>query len=228
MELCILDKNIVACAKRNSGKSVLIKYLIECNIDKFEKIYVVCPTEKINNHYSSITTEDCIMDDYNEEWTELLIKKLSKINANKPKSEMKRALLILDDVACDANFHQSKSLKKVVGRGRHCGLTLISTAQSLTMLSPLQRQNADYVFCSQMSAGGLAILEQEYRTKMNKQDFLNLYERSTLDYNFLVISNNSTKSADLNEIYGIIRTPDNYTSTKPALGESKKDSKIIS
>jgi hypothetical protein len=79
MNLDILDKNIVACAKRNSGKSVLIKYLIECNIDKFEKIYVICPTEKINQHYSSITTEDCIMDDYNADWVELLIKKTTII-----------------------------------------------------------------------------------------------------------------------------------------------------
>jgi predicted AAA+ superfamily ATPase len=111
MNLDIIDKNIVACAKRNSGKSVLIKYLIECNKDKFSKIYIVCPTNSINQYYNSITDEDCIMDDYNEEWTELLIKKLSKVNANKPKTEMKRCCLVLDDVACDANFHQSKSLK---------------------------------------------------------------------------------------------------------------------
>jgi hypothetical protein len=213
MNLDILDKNIIVCSKRNAGKSVLIKYLIECYLDKFEKIFIICPTEKINNHYSSITTPDCIHDEFQEEWVELLIKKLSKINANKPKNEMKRALVVLDDVSLDANFHQSKSLRKMVGRGRHCGLTLISTAQSLTLLSPLQRQNADYCLCSQMSAGGLAVLDAEYRTKMNKKDFMDLYERSTLDYNFLVISNNSTKSADLNEIYGIIRTPESYKPT---------------
>ena len=214
MELNILDKNIVVCSKRNAGKSVLIKYLLECNLDKFEKLYIICPTEKINKHYSSITTDDCIHDEYEEEWVELLIKTLSKLNANKPKDEMKRACVVLDDVSLDANFHQSSSLKKLVGRGRHCGLTLISTAQSLTLLSPLQRQNADYAFVGQMSAGGLAILEQEYRTKMSRDEFRQLYNRSTLDYNFLIINQCSTKTDDLNETYGIIKVPETYKPKK--------------
>jgi hypothetical protein len=38
-----------------------------------------------------------------------------------------------------------------------------------------------------------------------------LYNRSTKDYNFLVINNNSIKdSDDLNQIYGIVKTPSNF------------------
>ena len=62
----IIDKNIVCCSKREAGKSYLIKYILECYLDKFEKLYIICPTEKINKHYSSLTTEDCIHDEYNE------------------------------------------------------------------------------------------------------------------------------------------------------------------
>ena len=210
----ILDSNIVVCSKRNAGKSFLIKYLLECYLDKFEKLYIICPTEKINKHYSSLTTEDCIHDEYNEKWFDLLIKTMTKLNSNKPKDEMKRCCVVLDDVALDHDMHHSRSLRQICGRGRHIGITLISTAQSLTLLSPLQRQNADYCLVSQMSAGGLAILEQEYRTKMNKKDFLDLYNRSTLDYNFLVISNCSSKTDDLNNIYGIIRVPETYNAQK--------------
>jgi hypothetical protein len=40
---------------------------------------------------------------------------------------------------------------------------------------------------------------------------LKLYNRSTKDYNFLVINNNSIKdSDDLNQIYGIVKTPPNF------------------
>ena len=53
MNLDLINKTILCCAKRGSGKSVLCKYLVEHNKDKFEKIFVVSPTEKIGHQTAS-------------------------------------------------------------------------------------------------------------------------------------------------------------------------------
>jgi ABC-type dipeptide/oligopeptide/nickel transport system ATPase subunit len=50
----IVNKTVGLVAKRNSGKSCLLKHLVESERHKFSKIFVVCPTEKINRFYSEI------------------------------------------------------------------------------------------------------------------------------------------------------------------------------
>ena len=121
----ILNKTVALLAKRNSGKSVLLKYLVESEKHKFSKIFVICPTEKINRFYSDIVCEECIFDSYDEKWVDKLISKMTEINANKPTKERKNILLILDDCVSDTNFHQSPTIKKLFLRGRHINISLL-------------------------------------------------------------------------------------------------------
>ena len=44
----IVNKTSALLAKRNSGKSVLLKHFVESERHKFNKIFVICPTEKIS------------------------------------------------------------------------------------------------------------------------------------------------------------------------------------
>ena len=39
----IVDKAISIVAKRNSGKSYLLRYLVKKQVNKFNKIFVICP-----------------------------------------------------------------------------------------------------------------------------------------------------------------------------------------
>ena len=110
----IVDKCIGLIAKRNSGKSVLLKHLVNSEKHKFHKIFVLCPTEKINRFYSDIVNDDCIFDNYDEKWMNKLIDKMTEINANKPTKERKHILLILDDCVSDTNFHQTSTFKKII------------------------------------------------------------------------------------------------------------------
>ena len=56
------------------------------------------------------------------------------------------------------------------------------------------------------------ILEKEFNFSMlPPKEFIKLYNNSTKDYNFLMINCNSVKDVDdLNELYGIIKTPPEY------------------
>jgi hypothetical protein len=46
---------------------------------------------------------------------------------------------------------------------------------------------------------------------LSKKEFIEMYYDSTSDYGFLMINNNSIKdNEDLDEIYGIIKTPEKF------------------
>ena len=135
----ILNRTTALLAKRNSGKSCLLKYITNAEQHKFNKIYVICPTEKINHFYSDIVSDECIFDNYNETWVNKLIDKMTELNANKKPNERKNVLLILDDIVSDHNFHQSPTLKKLFIRGRHINIAIILTFQYLNLIPPVAR-----------------------------------------------------------------------------------------
>jgi hypothetical protein len=202
----IVDKTIGLIAKRCSGKSILLKHLVNAEKHKFARVFVICPTEKINRFYSDIVNDECIYDTYEEKFVDKLINKMTEINANKPNKERKNVLLILDDVVSDHNFHQSPTLKKLFVRGRHINIAIILTFQYLNLIPPVARNNLDTLFVGQMNKQSIDLLVSEFISgEITKEDFIKMYNRCTKDYNFLVINNNSVKDDDLNSIYGSIK-----------------------
>ena len=154
----ILDKTIGIVAKRGSGKSQMLHYIIEVNKQKFKRVFIICPTEKINKFYEDIIPKENIFDSYNEAWVENLIKLLTNHNADKTKKTADRVLLILDDCCGDTNFHQSKTLKTIFTRGRHFYLTLILTSQYLFgngRVPPVARNNFDFLLVNKINGQSL-------------------------------------------------------------------------
>ena len=211
IELNIVNKTISVVAKRNSGKSILIRYLVNQQKHLFSKIFVICPTESINHFYNTITHDDCIFDEWKEDWANQLIDTMTKTNANQPSNERKNVLIILDDCMSDIDFNQSKSLKKIYTRGRHFNLSIIATCQYLNSLPKICRSNCDTLISGQMNLCSIEMLASEYCSNLSKREFITLFNKTTKDYGFLVINNNSVKdNENLNCIYGQIKTPSNY------------------
>ena len=207
MDFTLLNKTVILISKRASGKSVLIKYLVEDAIQHklFKKIFVICPTNITNQFYNSFIDEKCIYEKYDEEWVNLLINKMSIINKNKNNSNADHVLLILDDCSSDVK-HSEISLKKLFTRGRHAFISILLSTQYIYSISPILRNNSDYILSSQMSAANIDLLSDEFRTNMSKKQFLEMYKRLTQDYSFIVINNNSVKNSDdLNSLYGSIK-----------------------
>lgn len=209
MEFSIINKTITLVGKRCSGKSYMLKHILQYEADNFAKIFCICPTELVNHFYSDIIPSNCIYETYDEEWADKLITKLTIANCNKKPEEQKKVLLILDDLIADINIHQSKTLRIMYSRGRHIGLSVILTTQYLNSLSPLIRNNSDYVFVGQQNRASVELLQQQFQSgDINKKEFMDMYYRCTTDFNFLIINCNSVKDTDLNSIYGVIKTPE--------------------
>ena len=206
------NKAVVIIAKRNSGKSYLLKSMLQYSIKikEFDKIYCISPTEKINKFYSNIIQEQCIFELYSEEWVLRLIEKMSKLNEGKTEQSQNpiNCLLILDDCTSDVNMHQAKGIKMLFTRGRHSFIAICVLSQNLKSVSPSIRNNSDFIFTGQLNASNIEQLSECYRCPIiSKKDFITLYKDSTADYNFFVINNNSVSNNvdDINSYYGIIR-----------------------
>ena len=109
MEFHIKNKIICLLGKRNSGKSRLLHYLITLSKTEFSKIFCVCPTESVNNFYSDLIPKKNIFSQYDENWVNSLIDKMTEINSAKSDEQAKHILIIMDDCCSDTNFHQSKT-----------------------------------------------------------------------------------------------------------------------
>lgn len=205
-EFSLVNTTTILVAKRKSGKSVLLKHLVECERNEFYKIWVICPTESVNGFYSDIVPKECIFDEYNEEWVESLIQNMTKYHQDKNKKP-KNVLLILDDCVSDVRLASSKSFSKIFTRGRHIHLGIIVTTQYLNLVPPTCRNNADMLFIGQLNTQGIKLLSDEYKSgNVSQKEFEQIYYKNTSDFQFLVINNNSVKdNDDLDEIYGVIK-----------------------
>lgn len=207
-----LENKIVALfGKRCSGKSRLLRYLVDTEKDIFKKIFVFCPTETVNNFYSSLVPKECIFDSYNNEWMMKLIQKMTDLKTN-DNNNNHNVLVILDDCISDTNFHQCPSLNILCTRGRHINISVIITTQYIYAIPPLMRNNLDFIYCGQMNKRSVDLMADEFLLgNIEKNDFIKLLNKSTKDYNFFVINCNSVKdNDDLNLIYGSIKTPEKY------------------
>lgn len=209
-DLDVLNKRILFCAKTNSGKSQLMRYILTENQHEFAKIFVICPTERINKFYSKLIPKNCIFDEFNENWLDKLLKKLSDLAENG--EELKQILLIFDDVGAENNMKNSKALQRIMCRARHVKINVWISVQYIYMVPPLIRNQFDLIFCGQGNQQSLDVLTDEFLFgNISRKQFQGLYHQNTKDFNFFAINTTSVKDCDnLNNIYGSIKTPEEY------------------
>ena len=115
------------------------------------------------------------MNTYDEQWVTLSIDKASKINDGKTsqKDNPYNIMLVLDDLANEKAFHHSKTIHQLYGRGRHSFVSIMCVGQMLHNISPLQRNNSDYLICGQMNAQNISLLNDEFRCPtITKKEFI--------------------------------------------------------
>ena len=74
-------------AERNSGKSYLLRYLVRNQKNNFARIFVICPTNIVNDFYKDITNEESIFSEYDEKWMQELINRMTEINSKLEKNK---------------------------------------------------------------------------------------------------------------------------------------------
>jgi hypothetical protein len=159
MKLELLNKTILICAKRNSGKSKLVKYLIKQFKNQFNEIFLISTTNDVTNEFNDLIKKEFIFNEFNEKWLLKLFEKMElitkEIGFDKPENEYKHVLLILDDCVSEDNIRNSKTFEKLFSRGRHYKISVIFISQSIRFLNTTCRNNLDFLLISQMNSQAL-------------------------------------------------------------------------
>jgi len=192
-ELDMLTDNItiLIIAKRESGKSVLVRAIL----NHFKKIptgIVIAPTDETNREYSDFIPESFVYHKYSPEIIAKVMQRQKKI-IEKSKNNSRidpRCFIVMDDCMGDKNLWKKDPLiGKTLFNGRHYKLTFILTLQDGIAIPPDLRANFDYVFLlANDQYNDIKRLHNAYAGMFPSfESFRQVFTELTADYGAMVI-----------------------------------------
>jgi hypothetical protein len=210
MKIDLRDGWILCCGRRGCGKTCLVQYFIKHNKRYFKEVFVVSPSS-FSGAWHGIVPDENVQQTWSEEWVQKLIDKMVTKNKGKTQKspDFTRILLVLDDVlSSDAKAHNSKALKILASRGRHCGIAVFCNLHFLTSASPMMRNMADYILFGVNNQASIDLLFEENNVgDMNLKEFSKFVRTNTQQYRFLIINNAAANTHDPSEVYGTFKVP---------------------
>ncbi len=128
-------------ARRNSGKTRLMKHLLSRIAPAFRWVKVCSPTI-FNGEWPGVVGEENCWPLLDEEWLDDLLLRQASL---KERGVNNPGLLILDDCLGAARW-SSAVITRLATAGRHYGVTIWASFQTYAAGNPILRQNADYTF----------------------------------------------------------------------------------
>jgi len=216
----ILDKMcpnpaVQVLSKRGGGKSTIIKALLQSMKD-YPVCYIISMSEKFSPFFSGIVP-DCFIW-YKFETT--IIKKLLlrqreiiKLKEEKKKEGKfidSRVVIVMDDCLADVkNWKNDPYLTELMLNGRHYNISLIMSSQDPLGLSPLMRNNMDYVFilASDSYLNRKKIFENYCSCLPDRASFERVFAELTENYCSLVVINRGNRK-DITDKIAWYKAPD--------------------
>jgi len=140
---------VAIIAPTNSGKTVLLRYILSETHKNYKKILMMSRTAKLQAAYDFFP-RSMIIDDYDEDtlcgiWDYQIKRKAEG-------KTMDNTLVILDDIIASPSYKKSKMLDECSISARHLNITVIILSQYFTSIRPLIRANIRIAFSFQLSS----------------------------------------------------------------------------
>ena len=192
------NSKIVIIGKPASGKSILIRNMIQVFKHLFPVAMIFCGSEENNHFYSEMFPELFIQPEYDEKYMEDFAKR-QKL-AMRDHSIIPKGILIVDDCSDDPKFFNRPLFQKFFKRGRHWEMMFILALQYGMDIKPVIRTNIDYIFIFREpnDRNRKAIYDNYAGIVGNYTDFCDIMDQITSDYTALVIDNRK-QSNDLTD-----------------------------
>lgn len=202
------NPTIIINAKRGSGKSTLVRELINYfnNSLKYPVCVLCSYSEKVDPYYSYFLPPAFIYEDPEKMLSKVLKRQIEMKNINNIREKEKktkyddRILIVMDDCISDAKiWKKSKELAEIFYNGRHYNVSLIIVSQDIVAIPPAFRANIDIVILFNSSIQEeLKKLFQHYAGEFsNLQEFKNVLNTVCQDYGAMIILKRGYKSLNL-------------------------------
>lgn len=171
-------------AKRNSGKTHLLTYMIYKCARQYNNVIIMTPTA-FNGHYTAFTAN--VVPRFDEELLTHILDQQALYATQKKKNSL---LLVLDDCVSAANFG-SKVFERIATQGRHYNVSCWITSQHYTKLPPVMRVNCDYMIIlgNQTRTAMKMIFEELGGIFDDEKQFTNVMKPELLNYGAFVLNN---------------------------------------
>jgi hypothetical protein len=197
-ELFIQTPNLtVFSARRNSGKTHFMTYLLYQMKHLFDYILIINPTA-MNGHWPTYTSN--IIEEFDEgiitqimDKQQDIVRKYQekmKIYNQLPATKKARTAVpkLLDDCMGDAEFG-SNVFERLAPRGRHYMITAWITCQHYPKMPKCVRNNTDYMIISGNQTSYKVIFEDFGADYDNIKDFIGAVKEGIKDYGMFAIDN---------------------------------------
>lgn len=198
-----MNKNSVCVliAKRNSGKSFLMKDILYNNRD-IPAGTVISRSDKVAHFYDQFIPSILIHYTYDTKLLQNLFDRQTK--ASEENWPNKRCFLVFDDVLSEANtWKKDPLLTDVFFNGRHFNILFLLAMQAPLAITPGLRTNIDYTFILKTpnASDRKKIFENYAGVFPNRNIFEKVLDGCTNDYGCLVIDNTATTNNLTDQVF---------------------------
>lgn len=208
-EMFVADPSIVMIAKRGSGKSWVVRSLLEYFKD-IPMGLIIAPTDRMNCFYGNFFPDTYIHYSYKSEIIERVLARQrkiidkEKIKKAQGKKLDTRAFVVMDDcLGQKGAWVRDQPIQELLYNGRHYRIMYILTMQFPLGITPELRSNFDYIF----------LLAEDYISNMKRiydhyagmfptfDSFRQIHGQLTQDFGAMVIVNRGVRNSLFEKIF---------------------------
>jgi hypothetical protein len=200
------DKVIVVIARRNSGKSFLVRDIM-FHHQNIPLGMVISPTEHANRFYGDFVPDIFIHDEYSPDLIANMVKRQKLVMEKRRQSAGPgidpRAFLIMDDCMYDNSWITDKNVRAIFMNGRHYKLLYVLTMQFVLGIPPVLRSQIDYIFLLREPsvANQRRIYDNFGGVFPNFDIFSQIMAQTTQNYECMVIDNTSRSNQLQDQVF---------------------------
>jgi hypothetical protein len=196
---------IVIVAKRNSGKSFLVRDIM-FHHQGIPLGMVISPTEHANRFYGDFVPDVFIHDEYDPELIANILKRQRMVmtQLNRGTKLDPRAFLIMDDCMYDnKRWINDPNIRSIFTNGRHYSLMYILTMQYVLGITPQLRGQVDYVFLlREPSIANQKRIYQNFGGAFPSFEvFSQVFGQITQNYECMVVNNSARSNRLEDEVF---------------------------
>lgn len=157
--------------KSNLIKNLLIRKDMLGGFFKQKHMFIICPSLKFNDDYDMLTDAQKF-DTFNNQIMNDIIQEQTLIIDTYKKKRTPHILIVLDDIADNPQFANSRILQQLAFRGRHMKVSVILSVQKYSAVPRGVRINATNIIMFRPSNySEIDIIGEEMADKDNRKNF---------------------------------------------------------
>lgn len=202
--------SIVMIAKRGSGKSWVVRAILQHFSRKVPAGIIISPTDRMSNFYSCFIPDSYVYYTFQSDTIERLLNrqkdmiKRAKERQKDGKNTNTRAFIVMDDcLSSKGDWAKDPFISELLFNGRHYHIMYILTMQFPLGIKPELRCNFDYVFLlADDTVGNQKRIYEHYAGMFpNFEAFRQVFVQLTADFGSMVIVNRGVRNNFLEKVY---------------------------